>query len=359
MGLLPFDDWIYNLPYMRDEVNSKHSLVVTTQDKVQTDVLAFNKQLDKYKLLLVNNSILLYISTTTQMDDLQLSDFQVQIDALPAPVKGDTVLNTAEGGSELIGGATVLKFVVNLGKLAKEAILGGTEEAAVEESEKFAESLGEDALDAGITTVEESASTESLETVAENGAEEVTEAVVESSTSAALASTGVGIFLAVGMDVIFGAINGAKEKDALQDILNQLDDKLKIVNKYLSTVNDRSAEIDDKTVQGMSIFQKVATEMKDLLPTGHKPTFRTDFSATMNNLDLCLTDQQLAIDQFSLLIQLRDTYVKAKKRNPHVSKDTVVNAVLLTAPDWADYDLLELIWTEVLAKYSDSMANAQ
>ncbi|KAJ4349105.1 hypothetical protein N0V95_004886 [Ascochyta clinopodiicola] len=359
MGLLPFDDWIYNLPYMRKEVNDKHDSVIATQDLVQTDIIAFNKQLEKFKLLLVNNSILLYISITTQMDDLKLADFQTQIDALPAPVKGDVILNATEGGSELIGGILVLKFVVNLGKLAKQAIIGGGEEVAVEESEKLIESLAEDALDAGITNVTEAASTESLETLAEDGAEEVTEALVESSTSAALASTGIGIFLAVGIDGIFAAINGAKEKDQLQKMLDQLDDKIKIVNKFLATVTVKSDEIDNKTKEGISTFQKVATEMKELLPTGHKPTFQTDFPATLESLDICLADQQLAITQFSLLIQLRDTYVKAIKRDPHITKDKVINAVLLSAPDWADYDLLELIWTEVLAKYSKNMANAQ
>lgn len=343
---------------MRDEVNTKHDSVVKTQDTVQADVLAFNKKLDKFKLLLVNNGILLYISTTTQMDDLKLADFTTQIDALPAPVKGDTVLNLSAGGSELIGGVQVLKFVVNLGKLAKQTIAGTAEEIAEGETEKLVESLGEDALDAGITNVEEAASTESLETLGEEGAEEVTEAVVESSTSAALASTGIGIFLAVGIDVIFGAINGAKERDQIQKILDQLDDKMEIVNQYLDTVTTKSAEIDQKTVDGINTFQKVASEMKDLLPAGHKPTFSTDFPATLASLDQCLADQQLAITQFSLLIQLRNTYVKAIHRNPNVVKDTVINAVLLTAPDWVNYDTLALMWTEVLAKYSDLIAHA-
>ncbi|KAI3575864.1 hypothetical protein IWW34DRAFT_852023 [Fusarium oxysporum f. sp. albedinis] len=358
MGLLPFDDWIYHLPYMRDQVNSKHDQVVQTQDTVQSDVLAFNKQLEKFKLLLVNNSILLYISTTAQMDDLKLADFTTQIDALPDPVKGDTVLNAAEGGTELIGGASVLKFIVNIGKLAKQAIAGTSEEMAAGETEKLVESLGEDALDAGITSVEEAASTESLENIGEAAGEEVTEAVVESSTSAALASTGIGIFLAVGVDVIFAAINGAKERDALQGILDKLDAKMAIVNKYLTTVQGKRTEIDGKTVDGISTFQKVASEMTNLLPAGHKPTFSTDFPPTLESLDKCLADQQLALTQFSLLIQLRNTYVKALKRNPNVTKDTIINAVLLTAPDWVTYDMLESIWTQVLAKYSNLIAHA-
>ncbi|KAM3064913.1 hypothetical protein ACMFMG_011260 [Clarireedia jacksonii] len=359
MGALPWDDWFYNLPWLRDQVNSRHDLLVRTQDDVQNDVIAFNKKLGNFKLLLVNNALLLYLSTTTQMDDLKLKDFQTQIDQLPDPVKGDTILNAAEAASEAIGGILVLKFIVNLGQLAKQAILSGTGEAAAEEAEKVVEALAEDALDAGITNVAEAASTESLEDVAEAGAEEVTEAVVESSTSAALASTGIGIFVAVGLDAIFGAINGAKERDELQAILNQIDDKMKIVNKYLATVNDKTTEMNNSTVDGISTFKKVATEMEALLPTGHKPTFQVDFPATVDSLDKCLAAQQLAIEQFSLLIQLRNTYVKALKRNPNITKDVVISSVLITAPDWVDYNLLDLIWTEVLAKYSDLMKNAK
>lgn len=357
MGLLPFDDWIYNLPYLRDEVNEKHDNVVKTQDDVQAGVIAFNKQLEKYKLLLVNNAVLLYISTTVQMTDLKLADLQVQIDALPAPVKGDVVLNAMASANELIGGLVVLKFVVNLGKLAKQAI-GGGGEATAEETEELVESLSEDSLDAGIASIEEEASTESLESLAEDGAEEVTEAVVESSSSAALASTGIGIFLAVGIDVVFSAINGVKEKEALEQQLSILDDKMKVVNSYLDTVNNKVGEINDKTVAGISTFQKVAFEMSALLPPGQQPTFKTDFAPTLDNLDTCLADQQLALDQFSILTQLRTAYVKGLKRNPNVKKDDILNAVLLTAPDWVDYPLLDSIWTDVLAKYSDLMAKA-
>ena len=147
------------------------------------------------------------------------------------------------------------KVVVSLAKLAKQAI-GGTGEVAAEETEKLIESLSEDALDAGTASMEEAASTESLDTLAENGAAEVIEAVVESSTSAALASTGVGIFLAVGIGVIFAAFNGVKEQNQLNDMLKQLDEKMKTINTYLATVSDKSAEINNNMIEGISAFQK-------------------------------------------------------------------------------------------------------
>jgi len=98
--------------------------------------------------------------------------------------------------------------------------------------------------------------------------------------------------------------------------------------------------------------------MTDLLPTNHKPTFRSDYPATLDNIDKCLADQQLAITQFSLSTQLPTAYAKASKRNPEVKKEDVIIAVLLTAPGWADENLLDLILDELLSRYSNSMANA-
>ena len=367
MGLLPFDDWIYHLSFMRDEVNTKHTQVVQTQDTVQADVLAFNAQLDKYKQLIANNGLLVYISTAVQLDDLKLQDFTTTIDALPPPVNGDTVLNFLGGTVELIGGILVLKFVVNVGKMAKakwftpedeggEAPPNEIEMENLEDvGEDTMEDLGGDALDAGLSSTEESASTESLESLGED----ITEETVETATSASLAATGIGIFLAVGMDAIFGAINGAKERDQLQDILDKLDAKMTIVNTYLNTVTGKVTEVNTNTVKQITLFKNIATGMTKLLPDGHKPTFSVDFPATLESLDTCLADQNLAITQFSLLLQLRNTYVNALARNPKVTKDTVVNAVLLTSPLWCTYDMLSQMWDQVLAKNSTLMKNAQ
>jgi hypothetical protein len=353
MGLLPFDDWIYNLPYKRDEVNREHQDVVNTQNTVQSRVLLFNTQLDQYKLLLTNNAVLIYIDKTVRLQDLQLKDFTTQIDALPPPVNGDVVLNGFSAATELIGGILVLKFVVNLGKIAKDALWPATE-GAENVGQEVIEDMSEDALDAGIVDSTEAASTESLESVGEA----VTDEVVESATSAALASTGIGIFLAVGIDAIFGAINGAKEADQLDKILSDLDDKMKIVNGFLNTVNTKSADLTQKSVDQITLFKNVATGMKDLLPPGQAPTFDFSFPATTDSLAKCLAAQQAALTQFSLLSQLRTTYVNALNNHRNPTKAAIIGAVLLSSPDWVTEDILNAIWDNVLAKYSTLMKNA-
>lgn len=354
MGLLPFDDWIYHLPYKRDEVNREHQEVVDTQNTVQSRVLLFNKQLDQYKLLLTNNAVLLYIDKTVKMNDLELKDFTTKIDALEPPVKGDVVLNALSTTSELIGGVLVLKFIVNIGKIVKDAIWTSSE-ATEGVTDDVLDDMIEGTLNAGIVDASEAGTAESLEATGE----EVTEAVVESSTSAALASTGIGIFLAVGIDIIFAAINGKKEADALDEALSKLKDKMKIVNGYLTTVNNKSTELTNKSVSQIKTFKDVTAGMTALLPPGHKPTFNASFPDTIESLDKCVAAQQAAIAQFSLLAQLRTTYVNAVNNHRNPSKAGCIGAVLLSAPQWVTEDILNSIWDNVLAKYSTLMRYAK
>jgi len=353
MGLLPIDDWVYHLSFKRDEVNRKHQEVVNTENTVQSRVLLFNTQLNQYKLLLSNNAILLYIDKTVRMTDLQLKDFTVSIDALEPPVDGDIVLNSLTTITELIGGFLVLKFLVNLKNVIKEKFWTDSE-AAEGLDEDVVEDLAEESFDSGIVDSASESSIESLEDVGE----EVTEAVVEDATSAALASTGVGILLAVGIDVIFGLINGAKEVEQLDKIISDLDSKMTIVNGYLTTVNKKSDEITTGAVTQIQTFKDVSAGMLKILPPGHQPTFDFGFPDTIASLDKCLAAQQAAISQFGLLVQLRTNYVTALNNGRNPTKAGTIYVVLSTAPQWVTEAILTSIWDDVLAKYSTLMKNA-
>ena len=354
MGLLPIDEWVYHLDFKRDEVNRKHQEVVNTENTVQSRVLLFNTQLNQYKLLLANNAILLYIDKTVRMTDLQLKDFTVAIDALEPPVKGDVVLNSLISITERIGKKLVIKFLVNLKDVIKEKFWTDSESAeGLDDS--VVEDLADESFDSGLVDSESESSIESLEDVGE----EVTEAVVEDATTAALASTGVGILLAVGIDVIFGLINGAKEVEELDKILSDLDSKMTIVNGYLTTVNKKSDDMTTGAVSQIKTFKDVCKGMLTILPPDHQPTFDFGFPDTIASLDKCLAAQQAAIYQFGLLIQLRNAYVTALNNGRNPTKAGTIYIVLSTAPQWVTEAILTSIWDNVLAKYSTLMKNAQ
>ena len=207
--------------------------------------------------------------------------------------------------------------------------------------------MSKDALDVGVVDESEIATTESPEKAGQAG-EAVTDEVIEGATTEALAGTGVGIFLAVGIY----AINGAKEAEQLT---NDLDSKMQIINGYLNTINTRSADLTQKTIDQITIFPSLESGMKDLLPPGHVPTFDFSFPPTIDSLAKCLAAQQAAFTQFSLLSQLRTTYVNALDNHRNPTKAAIIDAVLLSAPDWVTEDIL----TDVLAKYSMLMKNAK
>ena len=98
--------------------------------------------------------------------------------------------------------------------------------------------------------------------------------------------------------------------------------------------------------------------MLALLPPGHKPTFDFSFPDTINSLDKCLAAQQTVIQQFSLLCQLRTTYVNALNNHRNPTKAMCVMVVLASAPQWVTDDILDSMW-DVLAKYSTLMKNAK
>jgi len=232
--MLPIADWMYKLSERRDDVNRLHSEAVTLQNNIQANVLKFNDQLNKYSQLLSNNALLVLISSMTQMDDLKLADFTIDIQALPDPVTGNVLLNFMIPVTELIGGFYVMKGVVGIGKLGVnwvKSLKAGSEEAA-EMSEVELTEISSRMLDSGIVSEAEVASTEAFEAGAEVTAEEVTEA-----SMAALRATGVGILIAVGIDVILNAINGAIEKKALDEQIDKLTDQLATVHTFDDTVN--------------------------------------------------------------------------------------------------------------------------
>jgi hypothetical protein len=177
--------------------------------------------------------------------------------------------------------------------------------------------IGEDTLEVGLVDEAEAGTTESLEDVGE----EVAEGAIESATMSSLAATGIGIFIAVGIDVVFGAINGAKEKEQLQDLIDQMQAKLDLVNKYLDQIQVKSTSMATDCIAQMDIFKAICKRMLEIFPANHQPpAWNWNIPSTMDNLDKLLAAQSTALDNFVLLTQLRSTYAKAVANNRNHTK---------------------------------------
>jgi hypothetical protein len=236
MSLLPWDDWIYHLPYKRDEVNNLHTQAVTLQNQVQSQIDVFNGNLQLYQSLVAGNAALVIVANIIQMKDLEYKDFTTQVAQVESPPVGFVPVSIASLIDELAGGVAVLKAVWQIGKLGKQFFSSGSEEGGEALGESAVEDLAESGAEAGIEATAEEGAEITAETVGEGVAEGAAEAVIEGASLGVLGETGIGIFAAVGIDLIFGAINGAKENSELEKQISSLNSAIKKCQSFYNTI---------------------------------------------------------------------------------------------------------------------------
>jgi hypothetical protein len=329
-SILPWDDWIYHVDDLKNEANGLHDQAISLQDSIRAQVLQYNSTLGQTKQLLAGNAALVIIARAIKFNDEQLKDFEAQLDTMPDPPEGSVPAKFGSFLSELTGSALVLKAIVNIGKLAKTAIFEGAGEVG-----------GEAGAELGI------------EGLAEAGAELGVEAGVEVGAEAVLADTGIGIIAAVGLDVIFGAINGAKERDQLQDQIDKLNDALTSLRGFQRDLNNKANQLHGVVIDEENRFKGIVSTLQSVVPNPSAETW-TALPVDSRVIGQYLDAQTAALTFYGLLSQLRITYLKAKERSPTVSKDAIISAVLIRAQEDITYGDLEQLW-DVLVQYSDSM----
>ena len=370
MAGIPWDDWFYNLPYKRNEINSLHTKAVNTENKVQTDIIYLNEQLATFRQLVAGNQTLLYMKTFIVVDDLELAKFQTEIDALPPPPAGIVPLEFGQLIAETIGGGLVLKVLFHAGKEAiKRFFARGTQVTGETTTETLAGTMSEPLLEAGLTEGSivalegaaegggeaiAAASTGAVEAVGTQVTKQAAKTIIGNMTARSLAATGIGIFAAVGIDAIFGAIDGAQENHEIDEEIKKMSDALDKVDGFEEQVQSTTRDVKNQMVTQESTFINVVDDLAHI----KTPTFSYKYTTGFDNLSKFVAAQNAAIAEYSLLIQLRNTYAQAVKRNPKVTKDAIINNVLFTAPASVTEKVLNDYWT-VLAKYSDAMKNAK
>ncbi|GKU23108.1 hypothetical protein FLAG1_08811 [Fusarium langsethiae] len=333
-SILPWDDWIYHVDDLKNEANGLHDQAISLQDSIRAQVLQYNSVLDQTKQLLAGNAALVIIARAIKFSDEQLKDFEAQLDTMPDPPEGSVPAKFGSLLSELTGSALVLKAIVNLGKLAKTAIFKGAGEVG-----------GEAGAELGVEGLAEAGAELGVEAGVEVGAEVGAEAV--------LADTGIGIIAAVGLDVIFGAINGAKERDQLQGQIDKLNDALMTLQGYQRDLNNKANQLHGVVIDEENRFKGIVSTLQSVIPNPSAQTW-TAIPVDSTVIDQYLDAQTAALTFYGLLSQLRITYLRAKERSPTASKDAIISAVLIKAQEDITYSDLEKLW-DILVKYSDSM----
>ncbi|KAJ4349106.1 hypothetical protein N0V95_004887 [Ascochyta clinopodiicola] len=341
-SILPWDDWIYHVDDLKSEANGLHSQATSIQDDIRAKVVEHNTLLNQTKQLLSANAALVIIARAIKFNDLDLQKYEAELQTMPDPPAGCVPAKFGAFLSEITGSILVLKSVVNLAKIAKASWF--TESADIG---------GEAGTELGIEGLAETG----VEVGVEAGVEAGVEIGVEVGAEAALTGTGIGIIAAVGLDVIFGAINGAQERDQIQAQIDKLNDALNKLRAFQSELRDKFNKLNSVVTEEEARFKGITKALQDVIPYGPSgawQSLQSDASAITQYLDA----QTAALTFYGLLSQLRITCLRAKERAPTASKEAIISAVLISAKADVSHEQLEKLW-DILQQYSDGMKDVK
>lgn len=173
-------------------------------------------------------------------------------------------------------------------------------------------------------------------------------------TSARLLATGaIGIFIAVGITIIFGALNGKKSKKELQSAVNDINTRIAAVDAFSQQVDNKIVEQAAASIKQINDFKVICTSLATIYPNAAFPPQFTwnNIPSAIDSLSTVIDTQKQALNYFILIPQLRTANFLARKRNPNVTTDEILQSVLISAPEWVTLEHLTAVW-EITRHYS-------
>ncbi|MEM7111715.1 MAG: hypothetical protein AAF614_04735 [Chloroflexota bacterium] len=362
MGSIPWEDWFYHLEYKRKEINQLHENAVDLVNLTQSNLILLNSHLEQYRAMVAMNGTLLVTKAQTVMSDLELKDYTAKVGALPTMPGGVLPLQVMEVLAESVATTLVLRLLWNSAKAIYRRFFATAAKQAGEASlRSSSEELLVPLVEAGMR--EESiivlggasenvakASIEQVKNVGEDVTEQAAKTILGDLTASSLAATGVGIFAAVGIDAIFGAINGAVERDKLDDLIAKLQTAVNKAQSFSDQVTKKINTVKENVVTQEKLFINLVYELDKLKPA----TFTYQYPTNWNNQLNFVIAQQQAVQEYSVLIDLRQYYLRAIARHQDATKQTIIEHYMDSAPESVTQADVEQYW-DILAKYSDGM----
>lgn len=336
MSILPWNNWIYHIDDKKQQLSSLYREANALNGQITTTIDRYNGYAGQYRSLAGGNAALLIINQVSSFTDEQYRDYVLAVDALPDPPAESVPLDVVQLVTNVTGMGYVAKGIFGIGKLVKNGLL-----ASGETSPEISAGVTEGAAEAG------------LEGAGEAAVEGGVEAGVETGVEAALADTGVGIILAVGMDALIGAFQGEQESDQLDASIAKLQDTLGKLRQRQAEVNQASDQLNEAITNGIQVFRGVLGQLSSI----QDPGFTCDWEAIPENLARTIAAQTRAVRFYGPLVDLRTTYLRALQRSPTVSKQQVIEHVLDVSKSDVTEPLLERYWA-VLAQNSTGMQQA-
>lgn len=363
---VPWANWFYNTDHKRDQVNALYEQAIDLRNTLQADGIKLKADIQLLKQFATVNSALLYISNTAGLSDEEFAKYEQDIAALPDAPNDDFKVDAQKWiGEKLpLGQAIVLKLGWSAGTKLGTYLFERTffpEAAPALVASQITKGLVQSGIAQGSVTLlkgaEQAVVAGTVKATVDVG-KTVTLATVKAAfaeiSAASLATTGIGIFAAVGIDAIFGAINGAKERDELDrhiaDLKSALEKAAEFRQKHDDAVERTELHIDDQQAAFKSTIGVLA---KTKQPNA---AFASD--ANLSTYDAFAKAQQAALSQYSSFVELRKVHTNALKRDPQITKAAVIDNVLMTSPPEITQAMLEENWA-ILSKSSALMRGAK
>ena len=295
MGMFPWDEAFYHVKEKSARVNSLYNQYQHQRTDIGTHGDALRNRVDSLQYITGYTNALLITAAASKMGDDDYHQFLSDNDLnKPPKVEQAMVAQVLEGIAELAGVASLGTLVFKLGKLAKiKYFTRAAEEAGAEAGEDFSEMISEDAVeelsemgmdeaaDAGADSIGEAASEAGVEAGSEAAVEATAEAVAEATVSAtSVACAAGGIFVAIAIDAIIGAIAGAKESEELEKQTDVLEKGLKVVTDFLAKIAADKNKAESYIIEQINKFKTVMVSLESIQPAN----FNYNFDVNLNHI---------------------------------------------------------------------------
>lgn len=319
MGLFPWDDLFYHLSQKSQHLNDLYNTYVHQRDQINIHGDLLRMRVEDLQYIIGYTNALLICSTVGVMTDDNYKQFMSNQDmAKPAAPKQPTVSQIIEGISELAGFAQMGISVYKYAKLIKQKFFSESAEEAGEAADEDVTALLSDeavevATEAGIdeagdalsASIVDAASNAGAETGTEAGVEAVGEAVAESSLSAvSVACAAGGIFAALGIDMILGAINGSKEAKKLDAATARMQAALDKVTAFIGHLDKDTKKAENELLNQINAFIKVMNVLNHV----QTAKFTYEFPVALEYLPQWKHSVQKAADQYFYISTIRHDF---------------------------------------------------
>ena len=334
MGILPFDDWFYHLSYRKQEVTHLHREVLTLETDIAGREAALNDAYADLRRMSAFNGVLGLALQAVTLDDATWQQLKATI---------ATALSKAPAAQSVLGDA-LKDMIAALGPAAAARaehdlmawkIVTKEVRTVIDGAKKL---LLDPLLKDAITGLVLQIAGIEAEAVVEGVTVQATLLGIESATWATIATTGIGIVIAIGLDIIFDAINGAVQRDKLDDQIDKLNEAIDKLKAFRDSQVTSGSEIDKAIAEQRVSFAGLLR----LLEARDFPDFAIAVAPATAPTDNVIDLQRSVMRRYGQFYVLREAVGSAVARNASVTADAVINSLLVGGPTGVTH--AQLLW---------------